>query len=329
MAVNSPSLQHARSRYSMVLDKLIINRVRCMHDRLRGVACDATADEDASKESARRAARSSATLPALRAHVARWRAAGETVALVPTMGALHAGPSVAGARWRSAAPTASWCRSSSIRRSSRRTKTFAAIRRRSMPISPRSPREDVDLVWAPAVAVMYPEGFATRIVPEGPAKAGLEDAFRPHFFDGVATVVAKLFTQCQPDVALFGEKDYQQLKVVTQMARDLDLPIRIIGAPTRARTRWPRDVVAQRLPVAAGTPRRADAASRAQAIARKDRGGSTNRRACCATAARRSRAPASCSITSRRATPRRWRPCAQPRTGRSACWSRRGSARRG
>jgi pantoate--beta-alanine ligase len=79
---------------------------------------------------------------------------------------------------------------------------------------------------------MYPDGFATRIVPEGPAKAGLEDAYRPHFFAGVATVVAKLLIQCEPDFALFGEKDYQQLKVVTQLARDLGLRSRIVGGPT-------------------------------------------------------------------------------------------------
>ncbi len=72
----------------------------------------------------------------------------------------------------------------------------------------------VNLVWAPTVATMYPDGFATRIAPEGPAKVGLEDAFRPHFFGGVATVVAKLLVQCAPDVAIFGEKDYQQFKVV-------------------------------------------------------------------------------------------------------------------
>jgi len=79
---------------------------------------------------------------------------------------------------------------------------------------------------------MYPEGFATRLAPEGAAKAGLEDKFRPHFFGGVATVVAKLFTQVSPDLAMFGEKDYQQLRVVTQMAKDLDLPLKVIGVPT-------------------------------------------------------------------------------------------------
>ena len=78
---------------------------------------------------------------------------------------------------------------------------------------------------------MYPSGFATRIVPEGPATVGLEDAFRPHFFAGVATVVAKLLIQCEPDIAVFGEKDYQQLKVVTQLVRDLDLETRIVGCP--------------------------------------------------------------------------------------------------
>src|SRR5205814_5009363 len=94
-------------------------------------------------------------------------------------------------------------------------------------------QEKTDLVWAPAnVAVMYPDGFATRIVPEGPAAAGLEDAFRPDFFKGVATVVAKLFIQVAPDIAIFGEKDYQQLRVVTRLARDLDLPLQVIGAPT-------------------------------------------------------------------------------------------------
>jgi pantoate--beta-alanine ligase len=89
----------------------------------------------------------------------------------------------------------------------------------------------VDLVWAPAVQVMYPQGFATRIVPNGAATVGLEDAFRPHFFAGVATVVAKLLAQCMPDLAIFGEKDYQQLQVVRQLSRDLNLPGKIVGVP--------------------------------------------------------------------------------------------------
>jgi pantoate--beta-alanine ligase len=92
--------------------------------------------------------------------------------------------------------------------------------------------EKVDVIWHPEVKTMYPDGFATQIVPEGPAIAGLEDRFRPHFFGGVATVVGKLFTQCRPDIAIFGEKDFQQLRVVTQMARDLDLGVRVIGSRT-------------------------------------------------------------------------------------------------
>jgi pantoate--beta-alanine ligase len=92
--------------------------------------------------------------------------------------------------------------------------------------------EDVDLIWNPDVKTMYPEGFASRILTEGPAVAGLEDRFRPHFFGGVTTVVGKLFTQVRPDFAVFGEKDYQQLRVVTRMARDLDLGVKVIGSKT-------------------------------------------------------------------------------------------------
>ncbi len=90
----------------------------------------------------------------------------------------------------------------------------------------------VDLVWAPSAAVMYPEGFSTRVLLEGVAKAGLEDKFRPHFFEGVTTVVTKLLLQTAADVALFGQKDYQQLRVLTQLAKDLDLAIKIVGVPT-------------------------------------------------------------------------------------------------
>jgi pantoate--beta-alanine ligase len=88
------------------------------------------------------------------------------------------------------------------------------------------------LVFAPAPEEVYPEGFATEVVVRGPAAAGLEDRFRPHFFNGVATVVAKLFIAAGADYAMFGEKDYQQLLVVTQMARDLGLPIQVIGVET-------------------------------------------------------------------------------------------------
>jgi pantoate--beta-alanine ligase len=92
--------------------------------------------------------------------------------------------------------------------------------------------EDVDVIWNPDVKTMYPDGFATRIAPEGPATVGLEDRFRPHFFGGVATIVGKLFAQVRPDVAIFGEKDFQQLRVVTRMAADLDLGVKVIGSST-------------------------------------------------------------------------------------------------
>jgi pantoate--beta-alanine ligase len=160
-----------------------------------------------------------------------WRKSNEKIALVPTMGALHAGhlALVKAARRRARrvmvsifvnpaqfAPNEDF--STYPRTFDRDLAALAALK--------------VDLVWAPPVEVMYPNGFATRIVPEGPAAAGLEDKFRPHFFAGVATVVGKLLTQCTPDFAMFGEKDYQQLKVVTRMAKDLDLPLTIVGVPT-------------------------------------------------------------------------------------------------
>ncbi len=88
------------------------------------------------------------------------------------------------------------------------------------------------LIFAPATDEIYGENFATAVILKGPAKANLEDKFRPHFFDGVATIVAKLFIQSGADFAIFGQKDYQQLQVVTRMARDLDLPIEVIGVPT-------------------------------------------------------------------------------------------------
>jgi pantoate--beta-alanine ligase len=171
------------------------------------------------------------TVPSLRRAVEPFSAAGERLALVPTMGALHAGHLAL------------------VREARRRARRVAV----SIFVNPTqfAPHEDfssyprriesdvrtlaeakVDLVWAPSAEVMYPEGFATRIEPAGAAKAGLEDSFRPHFFGGVATVVAKLFLQVAPDFALFGEKDYQQLRVITQMAKDLDLPLKIVGVPT-------------------------------------------------------------------------------------------------
>jgi pantoate--beta-alanine ligase len=88
------------------------------------------------------------------------------------------------------------------------------------------------VIYIPALEEIYPDGFCTTVSLTGPARAGLEDKFRPQFFDGVTTVVSKLFLQTGADFAMFGEKDYQQLKVVTRMARDLDIPIEVIGVPT-------------------------------------------------------------------------------------------------
>jgi len=171
------------------------------------------------------------TLARLRRTVGQWRADGDTVALVPTMGALHAGhlSLVRLARRRATRVVVSIFVNPAQFGLSEDFATYP----RTFAADVKALREEhADLVWTPAVADMYPDGFAVQVVPEGQAAVGLEDAARPHFFAGVATVVAKLLIQCQPDVAVFGEKDYQQLRVVIAMARDLDLPVKIIGAPT-------------------------------------------------------------------------------------------------
>ncbi len=170
------------------------------------------------------------TLPKLRSAIAELRGRGETIALVPTMGALHAGhfSLVEIAQVRADRVIVSIfvnpAQFAPHEDLATYPRTFAAD-------SAALAEMNADLIWAPDTATMYPDDFATRVVPEGPASVGLEDKFRPHFFSGVATVVAKLLIQCEPDFALFGEKDYQQLKVVTQMARDLGLKTKIVGAP--------------------------------------------------------------------------------------------------
>jgi len=88
-----------------------------------------------------------------------------------------------------------------------------------------------DLLYAPDRLVMYPEGFSTNVIVSD-VSTPLEGEFRPHFFGGVATVVAKLLLQALPDAAFFGEKDYQQLQVIKRMTRDLDIPVEIVGCPT-------------------------------------------------------------------------------------------------
>ena len=171
------------------------------------------------------------TIATLDRAIAKFRGAGQSLALVPTMGALHAGHIAL------------------VRRARRKADRVVV----SIFVNPAqfAPHEDfstyprpfdtdvavlrdleVDLVWAPQLDVMYPAQFATRIIVKGPAEADLEDRFRPHFFGGVATVVGKLFTQVRPDFAIFGEKDFQQLRVVARMARDLDLGVKVVGSRT-------------------------------------------------------------------------------------------------
>ncbi len=168
----------------------------------------------------------------LRREAAIWKSEGLSYAIVPTMGALHEG------------------HMDLVREGFKRAdrvmvsifvnpKQFGA--KEDLGRYPRDEEGDVEklgaegvqLIFAPAPDSIYPIGFSTTVHVEGPAKAGLEDKYRPQFFDGVATIVSKLFIQSGANFAMFGEKDYQQLQVVTRMARDLDIPIDIIGVETR------------------------------------------------------------------------------------------------
>lgn len=170
------------------------------------------------------------SVAALRAEIRDWRRDGLRVAMVPTMGALHEGHL---SLIRIAREKAERCVVSIFVNPTQ----FAPSE--DLDKYPRQLARDLDmlatvkadLAFTPTVGAMYPAGFATGISVGGPS-AGLESDFRPTFFEGVATVVAKLFLQATPDYAIFGEKDYQQLCVVRQLCRDLDLPVEIIGAPT-------------------------------------------------------------------------------------------------
>ncbi len=171
------------------------------------------------------------TIPSLHRALDRLRARKSTIALVPTMGALHDGhvSLVRLARRRASRVVVSIFVNPTQFAPS---EDFGAYPRTWKSDVAKLAAEDVELIWNPDVKTMYPDGFATRIVPEGPATADLEDRFRPHFFGGVATVVGKLFTQVRPDFAMFGEKDFQQLRVVSRMARDLDLGVKVMGSRT-------------------------------------------------------------------------------------------------
>jgi pantoate--beta-alanine ligase len=171
------------------------------------------------------------TVPALRRALDSLRAKKATTALVPTMGALHDGhvSLVRLAKRRAAKVIVSIFVNPTQFAPS---EDFSSYPRTWKADVGKLAAENVDLIWNPDVKTMYPDGFATRILTEGPATVGLEDRFRPHFFGGVTTVVGKLFTQVRPDFAIFGEKDFQQLRVVTRMAGDLDLGVRVIGSKT-------------------------------------------------------------------------------------------------
>jgi pantoate--beta-alanine ligase len=171
------------------------------------------------------------TIPALRRALDGLRVRKATVALVPTMGALHDGhvSLVRLAKQRARKVVVSIFVNPT---QFAPTEDYGSYPRTWKDDLAKLTAEGVDLIWNPDVGTMYPTGFASRIQTDGPATVGLEDRFRPHFFGGVATVVGKLFTQCRPDVAIFGEKDFQQLRVVTRMAADLDLGVKVIGSKT-------------------------------------------------------------------------------------------------
>jgi len=170
------------------------------------------------------------SIPALREAVAGWRKNGETVALVPTMGALHDGHAALVTHARALAQRV-------IATIFVNPTQFNAAA--DLAAYPRTEAADMgkltavgaDLLFAPTADVMYPAGYATTVT-----VAGLTDvlcgAHRPGHFAGVATIVTKLLLQALPDVALFGEKDFQQLMVIKRLTADLDIPVRIVGVPT-------------------------------------------------------------------------------------------------
>ena len=169
------------------------------------------------------------TVAELRAALAALRQDGGTVGMVPTMGALHAGHISLVTQARTLSPHV-------VVSIFVNPAQFAP--HEDFDAYPRTLDADLeklsgaaDIVFSPNAREMYPDGYATTITVGGPS-AGLETDFRPHFFAGVATVVTKLLLAASPDIAMFGQKDYQQLMVVKRLVRDLALPTQIIGAPT-------------------------------------------------------------------------------------------------
>ena len=170
------------------------------------------------------------TVAALRRAVRKWRAEGDAIALVPTMGALHRGHLALVEEARRRAPRV-------VVSIFVNPTQFGAGE--DLSDYPRDTIEDLaklaalgtDLVFIPTAAEMYPQGFATTVT-VARVSEGLCGEFRPWHFPGVATVVAKLLIQCAPDIALFGEKDFQQLAVIRRLARDLDIAVEIVGVPT-------------------------------------------------------------------------------------------------
>jgi pantoate--beta-alanine ligase len=170
------------------------------------------------------------TVGALRQAVQAIRAEGRRLALVPTMGALHEGHMSLIRAARQHADTV--CVTIFVNPTQfGPNEDFDAYPRQMREDSAMLERVGVELLFAPSIEEMYPKGFVTTVHVAGLTE-GLCGADRPHHFDGVATVVSKLLLQALPDVAMFGEKDYQQLLVVRQLVRDLDIPTRIQGCPT-------------------------------------------------------------------------------------------------
>jgi pantoate--beta-alanine ligase len=170
------------------------------------------------------------TVAALRAQVAAWRAAGQRVALVPTMGGLHEGHLALVRRARDLAPrvvTSLFVNPTQFAPG----EDFEAYPRDEARDAALLAAAGCDLLYAPTAGEMYPAGFSTTVT-VAEVSGPLDGISRPRHFAGVATVVSKLLNQCGPDIAVFGEKDYQQLLVIRRLVRDLDMPVEIAGLPT-------------------------------------------------------------------------------------------------